>query len=308
MLTGLRRRATFEEVLNASIVDENSQHGLLSVHMQKAATNAINNPLFQRIQDTVTNTLEKDQRALLERKDFEHSLSRISVEARVPRDDLQWLVENLQQPPPPPPQPPVAPVSEAVIDYARIAAEMDGALQRQAVETSHRALASEVRQDMQAQAVQTPMQQVIHNHHSYYVGGPTPMAQPQPPTLSGDMRSTGRSAHEIFVAGNSPPPPPPPPGAAAVFVSPQRPPPPQAGYAPTGWFPELPQVQASTSTRPPPPPPGAGAAVQHTANKVQKLVRFWETPPSHTPAARLCKPPGRLCKPAGRLCKPAGRP
>ena len=224
MLAGLRRKPTFEEVLNAAINDESSQHGLLSVPLQRAATRAINSPLFQRLQDTVTNTMENDQKALLERKDFEHNLTRISVDARIPHDNMRWLVENLQQPPPPPPQPPVAPVSEAAIDYTRLAAEMDGALQRHAVESSHRAMAQVVHNHHVAQAVETPMQQFVHNHHSYYMQGPPPMAQPQPHTLSGDMRSTGKSAHEIFVAaGGSPPPPPPrPPPGGSVCCCPCR--------------------------------------------------------------------------------------
>ena len=43
---GLVRRPTFEEVLAAAIKDENSKEGLLSVPMQRFASQMINNPLF----------------------------------------------------------------------------------------------------------------------------------------------------------------------------------------------------------------------------------------------------------------------
>ena len=51
---GLVRKPHYEEVLNAAIKDEKSQHGIISVPMQRFATNAINNPLFQRVQATLT--------------------------------------------------------------------------------------------------------------------------------------------------------------------------------------------------------------------------------------------------------------
>ena len=70
------------------------------------ATNAINNPLFQRIQQTMTEELDTQQKAVLEQRGFENNLTRLSVEARVSHEDHKWLVENLQQPPPPPPAPP----------------------------------------------------------------------------------------------------------------------------------------------------------------------------------------------------------
>ena len=160
---GLVRKPHYEEVLNAAIKDESSQHGILSVPMQRFATKAINSPLFQRVQATLTEKLETEQKQVLEQRNFENNLQRISVEAKVSHEDIKWLVENLQQPPPPPPMPPQPP-SEAKIDYERVAAEMDGVLQRRAVETSHQALAAEVQRQLAAQSVATPAQQITVQH------------------------------------------------------------------------------------------------------------------------------------------------
>ena len=251
---GLVRRPTYEEVLNAAIKDDQTQHGLLSVPMQGAASRAVNNPLFQRVKQTMTEELDFQQKAVLEQRGFENNLTRLSVEARVPKEDLQYIVENLQRPPPPPPAP-VNPVVEARIDYERMAAEMDALAQKRNVETSHRALAAELRQELQAQAVATPLQQIVHNHHTMYVSGPTPapqpmpMVQPRPNTLSGTMRDTGKSAHEIFVSGGGGPPPP-PPGAGAVRMNN----PVLAQPAPE------PLQVGSTGSAPPPPPPAARAS------------------------------------------------
>ena len=108
---GLRRKPHYEEVLNAAIKDVNSQHGILSVPMQRAAQTAINSPLFQRVQATLTEDLADQQRHVLEQRGFENSVQRLSVDARVSHEDLKWLVENLgggQPPPPPMPPPPAA--------------------------------------------------------------------------------------------------------------------------------------------------------------------------------------------------------
>ena len=80
---GLVRKPHFEEVLNAAIKDQSSQHGILSVPMQRAATNAINSPLFQRVQATLTEDLADQQRNVLEQRNFENNVQRLSVEARV---------------------------------------------------------------------------------------------------------------------------------------------------------------------------------------------------------------------------------
>ena len=81
---GLVRRPHYEEVLAAAIKDQNNQHGLLSVPMQRFATEAINNPLFQRVQSTIESKLSTEQKQVLEQRGFEQNLTRLSVDARVP--------------------------------------------------------------------------------------------------------------------------------------------------------------------------------------------------------------------------------
>ena len=74
---GLRQRPHFEEILNAAVKDQSSQHGILSVPMQRAAPNAINNPLFQRVQATATEKMELEQRQVLEQRQFENNVQKI---------------------------------------------------------------------------------------------------------------------------------------------------------------------------------------------------------------------------------------
>ena len=104
-MNGLQRRPHYEEVLNAAIRDEKSHRGLLSVPMQNYATNAINSPLFQRVQERLSNDMENQQKQIIEQRSFHDNLTRISVDARIPREDLKWVVENLKGPSPPPPPP-----------------------------------------------------------------------------------------------------------------------------------------------------------------------------------------------------------
>ncbi len=193
-LNGLVRKPHYEEVLDLAIKDANSQENILSVPMQQFARDIINSPLFQRYQATLSSGLEAEQRRILEQQSFENHLHSVSVEARVPRDDLQWLIENIQRPPPHPPMPP--PNTDANIDYTRIAAEVDGALQRHAVKTSHENLAADIVEEMARQRVATPQQQVIHQHHSTTVINPP---QPHVPIgITEQSRHTGQSIAEIF--------------------------------------------------------------------------------------------------------------
>ena len=62
-MTGLVRRPHFEEVLNAAIKDQNSTHGIISVGMQRFATEAINNPLYQRVRATLEAELEGQEKS-----------------------------------------------------------------------------------------------------------------------------------------------------------------------------------------------------------------------------------------------------
>ncbi len=205
-INGLVRKPQYEEVLNLAIKDANSQHGVLSVPLQRFATEVVNSPLYQRIKETMTEQIENEQRHVIEQRNFENHLHSVSVDARIPRDDLQWIVENLQRPPPPPPVPPPT-TSEARIDYERMAAEMDGVMQRRAVQTSHENLASEIARELAQQRVATPIQQIIHQHHSTTNINPQPPPNiPPPASLSEQSTQTGQSFHESFLNRFDPPP------------------------------------------------------------------------------------------------------
>ena len=193
-LNGLVRKPHYKEVLDLAIKDANSQQGILSVPMQRFARDIINSPLFQRVQATISSGLEAEQRRVIEQQTFENHLHSVAVEARVPREDLQWLIENIQQPPANPPVPP--PNTDVNIDYTRIAAELDGALQRQAVKASHDNLAADIVAEMARQRVATPQQQITHQHHSTTVINPP---QPHVPVgITEQARHTGKSIREIF--------------------------------------------------------------------------------------------------------------
>ena len=194
---GLVRKPQYEEVLALSIKDRNSDHGIISVPLQRFATETINSPLYQRIQQTLEEKLENEERRVIEQRSFENHLHNVSVGARVPRDDLQWLIENLQRPPPPPPMPPPT-TTEARIDYERMAAEMDGLMQRRAVQSSHENLASEIARELAQQRVATPIQQIIHQHHSTTNINPSPPNIPPPATMTEQSTHTGQSFHETF--------------------------------------------------------------------------------------------------------------
>jgi len=185
MTSGLVRRPHYEEVLAAAIKDKESKHGILSVPMQRFATEAINNPLFQRVQATLEGSLEAQEKKVIEAKVFDENLTRAAMDAKIPKADYKWATENLN-PPPPPPAPP--PPSEAKIDYERVAAEMDAVMQRRATETSHQALAAEVARELAKQAVATPAQQIIREHHHHFITQPVPIRPMPGPTMTEDAK------------------------------------------------------------------------------------------------------------------------
>ena len=132
-IAGLRKESTFEEVLALATRDEQRQPGDISIGLQNGATRIINSPDFQRVQDTLTEDLETQQRHHLERQTFTNNIQNLALEARVNRNDLQYIVQNLQQPPAPPPPPP--PSTNFAADRERLAAELNGvAMQRQQAE------------------------------------------------------------------------------------------------------------------------------------------------------------------------------
>ena len=77
--------------------------------MAKDATTIINNPLFQRVKDRLEDDLTQQTKNHIEQRNFETNVHGLAVEARVNRSDLQYIIENLQQPPSQPPQPPQPP-------------------------------------------------------------------------------------------------------------------------------------------------------------------------------------------------------
>ena len=193
-MSGLVRRPHFEEVLDAAIKDLNSTHGILSVGMQRFATNAINNPLYQRVKATMEANLEGQERNLLEAKVYDQNLRRASMDAKLPHADYKWAAENLNPPPPPAPPPPP---SDTKIDYARVAAEMDAVMQRRAVETSHQTLAADVARELSKQSVATPAQQIIREHHHHFIT--QPISRTAPTGFSADAKRVGKSVHEKFL-------------------------------------------------------------------------------------------------------------
>ena len=98
---GLRRVGHYEEALAQALKDESRTEGIISVGMQNYATQAINNPEFQRVKDRLEENLADQQKALLEHQSFKNNITNLAVEARVNRSDLDYIVSNLQQPPPP---------------------------------------------------------------------------------------------------------------------------------------------------------------------------------------------------------------
>ena len=195
-MSGLVRRPHFEEVLDAAIKDLNSTHGILSVGMQRFATNAINNPLYQRVKATLEANLEGQEKNLLEAKVYDQNLRRASMDAKLPHADYKWAAEHLNPPPPPAPPPPP---SDTKIDYARVAAEMDAVMQRRAVETSHQTLAADVARELSKQSVATPAQQIIREHHHHFISQPVPFRSTPSPSMTADAKWGGKSVHEQFL-------------------------------------------------------------------------------------------------------------
>ena len=102
-LNGLIRRPRFEEVLAAAV--QQKKPGILSVPMQRYATRLINDPMFQRHQEAMTNELEAQTHRLIEHKTFENHVTQMSMEARINKDDMKFLLSHMGQGPSPPAPP-----------------------------------------------------------------------------------------------------------------------------------------------------------------------------------------------------------
>jgi hypothetical protein len=102
-LNGLVRRPHYEEILKAAV--QQKKPGILSVPMQRYATKIINDPMFQRHQEAMTNELEAQMHRTIEHKTFENHVTQMSLEARINKDDMKFLLSHMGQGPSQPPPP-----------------------------------------------------------------------------------------------------------------------------------------------------------------------------------------------------------
>ena len=158
---GLRKVGNYEQALAQATKDESRTEGIISVGLQNYATQAINNPEFQRVKDRLEENLADQQKALLEHQSFKNNLTNLSVEARVNRSDLDYIVSNLQQPQPPPTPSQQPPDSGA--DRQRLIAELDGLAQKRTKQMMDELVADRNARDLAAQKVATPAQQIVQH-------------------------------------------------------------------------------------------------------------------------------------------------
>ena len=90
---GLVRRPHYEEILKAAV--QQKKPGILSVPMQRYATRIINDPMFQRHQEAMSNDLEQQMHRTIEHKTYENHVTQMAMEARVNRDDMAWFTHSV---------------------------------------------------------------------------------------------------------------------------------------------------------------------------------------------------------------------
>ena len=98
---GLARKPKYEEILAAST--EETKPGIISVPMQKYATKMINDPMFQRHQEAIENTLETQQRTRIDHQIFQHNVQSMAMETRMHPNDIRWILDQASKPGPPGP-------------------------------------------------------------------------------------------------------------------------------------------------------------------------------------------------------------
>jgi len=220
--------ATFEEILAAARKDEQYQPGILGVGLQNHASRIINDPQFQRVQGRMQQDQEELTKRHIEETTFQNNIHNLAVTARIPRADLDYLVNNLQRPPPPPP--PAPPNYDVAADRERLLAELDQRRMEDARKLKIEQLAMVARMDQLASRQREPMQQIINQF-----APPAPAAIAQPMQLTNVTNNTitqmatrtGNSVHHIWLRMNPqelpaqmPPPggprPPPPPGGQRI--------------------------------------------------------------------------------------------
>ena len=269
-MNGLRRVGNFDEALAQANKDDAFQTGTISVTLQNHARNIVNNPEFQRVRDRLQDNLQQSEIRHIQEKEFQHNITNIAVDARINRNDLDYIVNNLQ-PQAPPPAPPPPPRDDAA-DRERLLAELDGrALER---EKQMRAEMVAQRNAMQlaASRTETIPQQIINNYHQHVSPAPMPTPIVNNNVSIEAARHTGHSVHHLFLKMQPPamaaempttrPPPPPPPGAGAVAApvyslpAPRqadgRPPPPPSRPPAPGYPPPPPPVQQMKAVPPVP--------------------------------------------------------
>ena len=169
-MRGFKRVATFEELL-AVARKEDAKPGLISISLQNHASRIINSPEFQRIQGRLEDEQANLQLRHNEEKVFQNNIHNLAVEARIPRADLEYLVNNMQQPPPAPQAP--APGYDPGPDRERLLAEFDKRRTEDAAALRAMRVADLAKMELLASRTQTPIQNITN---TYY-----PPAPPAPP-------------------------------------------------------------------------------------------------------------------------------
>ena len=168
----------------------------------------------------------------MDQTNFEHHVTNLAVDARINRSDLDYIIGNLQQPPPPP-----AP-NHAATGRARLIAELNGMAQEQERQSRQEMMAQRNAMDLAAQSVATPAQQIIGEfHHVQQPINIHSQAVPPQENHSEMMRQMGLTFQQFFLQQQRP-------QAPVVHISLRQPP----GEIPIEY----------TAGSPPPPPPGGG--------------------------------------------------
>ena len=96
--TSLRKVGNYEEGLAQAIKDEQHVGGVINRYLANAATRIINNPEFQRVKDRLEDDLTQQTEAHIDQTNFEHHVTNLSIDARISRSGLDYIIGNLQQP------------------------------------------------------------------------------------------------------------------------------------------------------------------------------------------------------------------
>ena len=199
-ISGLRKISNFETTLAAATKDEQKLDGTINPYLALEATRIINNPEFQRVKDRLSDDLAEQEKNHIEQRQFQDSVRNLSIEARVNRSDLDYIVRNLQQPQPAPQ--PARPSTDAAADNARIQAELARMNSLREHDLRQQATAQQAAAHLAAQRSQTPAQNII-NH---YVSQPTYLQQ-NVQSVTNQVRQMGMTFQQFVMqqqGGQSP--------------------------------------------------------------------------------------------------------